>query len=266
MKDSNDYCRLYKYRSLASLEQRNYFRRSIQENTIYFADPSKTNDLYDCYPKAIISSVDDLRQYFIGYCWDFSESEDFNNEVIDGLVTKYTDQKFLHQYLSDKFKNESRTSIFCLSKTPTNINQWTFYADENRGVCLEYLVNKEKNNIYDITYQNHRVEIEFPRLMIDDQYALEKQIEIYTTKSTEWKIEDEVRILGLAPENNISLNDLDIKISGIIYGMNTNKDTESLVNRWLADNDVDLTPTYIVETRDTFKLQRVNDRDNALYK
>lgn len=257
-KHSNDFIKLYKYRSLASLEQRNWFRRSIQEETIYFANPAEINDPYDCYPKVTISSEDSLRDYLTNIAREDAEPKELNAEVIDNLIEKYNDQKYLHEIVVKGFKYKSKTSIFCLSKTPTNTNQWTFYADEHNGVCLEYLV-KNTLNIHKINYQNHRVEVEFPRLMTDDEYAIKKQIEIYTTKSLDWKIEDEVRLLSYGPAESTPLTD-EITLSGIIFGLNTDINTEKLVYKWLSSSNLRITPTYINQCLDTNNLIRASER------
>ena len=95
-----------------------------------------------------------------------------------------------------KFKDT--LGIYCLSKTYLSETLWAYYADNNRGYCIEYDIYKlkDKTQNFDFAYEvDVNYSDEKPILTINDinnQIAINK---MFGTKKKRWSQEEEIRLL-----------------------------------------------------------------------
>lgn len=126
-------------------------------------------------------------------------------------------------YFNDNIRNN--INAYCLSETGTNNTQWSRYADEEKGFCIEYtlpssLKNDFVKNLYPIIYAE-KEEINFMELFFGlvniginkEEFKksdiIKKIILSLLTKETKWKSEEEWRIIlnrSKYPNNLIDFN------------------------------------------------------------
>jgi hypothetical protein len=203
---------LFKYRpiNLNTLE-------SIRDNYLYFNKPSMFNDPFDC---------------MLNICLDESKNE-YNNASLEKR------DKFLANY-----------RILSLSSNNKEILLWSHYADEHKGICLEYRTVELYDNhgsvpmhgiYFDPTQVQYQHQASTPDNLIfadkvDYKDELPKKYNILTddpielkrfiyTKYSRWIYEDEWRII--LPKECIPANScaklIPAILKGITFGTRTTK-------------------------------------------
>lgn len=116
----------------------------------------------------------------------------------------HNDLEFLRQVvvgMSENFKETSkRWRIYCLTPLPDSTLMWSHYAENHRGICLEFAVDNEIfGNAREVAYRS-----EYPCWLPHDPPD-EGMIEVLLTKSDDWKYEKEFRIVARASTVNAEL-------------------------------------------------------------
>jgi hypothetical protein len=90
----------------------------------------------------------------------------------------------------------SERRVYCLTPDAESILMWSHYADNHRGICLEFGVfNDLFSKARQIAYRS-----EYPRWMPHEfEVQQERTIEIILTKAADWSYEREFRIVSLMP-------------------------------------------------------------------
>lgn len=213
--------KFYKYRSLATKEERDRVESIIFDHKIYFTAPSSFNDPFDCRPvfdttaskTTIRNRYSDSREKLDGHLSRQQRREDNRAMLRDPFrdprrpLVKMDMQDEFTEYLTKK------TGVFCVTTVRDDILMWSHYADCHRGICLEFDGTKNlMQHASQIIYTEERVPI---RLYSDDNSAMLKKALL--TKSNHWEYENEWRLLRykegpgeerFEPEN----------LTGIIFG------------------------------------------------
>jgi hypothetical protein len=213
------YGTFYKYRSLASEKQRARVRSTIVDRTIYFARPQELNDPFDCYPSLTLSGTEEKRRYAIAKLVnaDTRVPERSRKKVITGLIARLDDLRTrseeFYEILGD------HTGVYCLSKDCTVATQWAYYADNYRGICLEFTVAKGMpTTVYPVRYSADRVTLDVISVLQSDQGTLAKAFDAVITKSEAWSSEREVRALN----GKLGLDTYgEGMLTGIVFGTRT---------------------------------------------
>ena len=244
---------LFKYRpiNLNTLE-------SIRDNYLYFNEASMFNDPFDCM----------LNIYFDGSDKDFDSY--FKRMGLDNIPNKNQMKEALRNYgsrCSLAFRNSTLVNqrILSLSSKNDEILLWSHYADEHKGICLEYKTlekyddNKSIHGIYfdplQVNYQNEtsttnnllfaskvNYNDKLPKkhnLLTGYQSEfIEKLADFIFTKYSKWNYEEEWRIF--LPKEDISTNNC-VKLApnilkGIIFGMRITKRDIINVQTFLSQN------------------------------
>ena len=115
-----------------------------------------------------------------------------------------------------KFKDSvDNYGVVCYSSDHYNILLWSHYADNHKGMCLVFDVNKDNiKGLYKVNYQKNFASIN----LTDDARTHEEILTLVTTKSIEWKYENEYRQIFV--EKNI-LYEYPGDLVEIIFGCRT---------------------------------------------
>jgi hypothetical protein len=151
-----------------------YSINNLANNQLYFNDPTKFNDPFDC--KFVLVQIGTRKQWLNDYERDCNHVEAvklFNHNLKYGLLTKEQDGLYSYDFIKDVklnidrgfhrkedyrvYKNsigESRKQIgidindylrsmalplvSCFSGTDKNILMWSHYADYHQGICLRF--------------------------------------------------------------------------------------------------------------------------------
>lgn len=175
--------KFYKYCNLHN----KYILSNILDQKIHVSVVSSFNDCFDSLPK-------------------------INFNSLDLILSKYYKRRLnntagIHQAIFKWLKNfTNNLYCTCLTDDNNNLLMWTHYADNSKGICIEYdlldVLDKYDTIPIPITYSNRRNSLS-PSYFIPKKFGVtyEEQIEkdrevasIYTTKAECWKYENEYRI------------------------------------------------------------------------
>ena len=135
-------------------------------------------------------------------------TEDSESQITLEELIKTRNSGVIEETLSESIKNTTKNLLItCFSKIPDSMLMWSHYAENSRGVCLEY----ENENFLDVQYSNKRGKFLISKVMYKilwyyHSHAKEQKSEMkitsfliaitpFLTKSNVWSYEEEVRAI-----------------------------------------------------------------------
>jgi hypothetical protein len=189
---------LYKYYSL-----NDHTKRIFTLNEIYFPSPLKFNDPFDFnIPISLEGSKKDYEELYrsqISRCEPNLNREERRRRLREHMAQKvYKDinlQKELSQETATRIKK--RYGVLCLTETNDNILMWSHYADNHRGVCVEFKMCDDFN----VTEKDNKViyQKELPECNLFKTSEKQRLHTLYLTKSCHWSYEKEWRMFKEGP-------------------------------------------------------------------
>ena len=179
--------------------------------------------------------------------------------------------KFLNQDEKnnvEKFKSSiNKYGVVCYSSSYINNLLWAHYGDNHKGMCFVFDVSKEnENNLYKVNYQER-----FPIINLTDNANTYEEIKtIVTTKSIEWKYENEYREVF---NNKNMLYEYPGELVEIIFGCRTpledikmvaniavSKNPKILISKMtMQDSSYNLIKVTIGDNKSIPKFWEIND-------
>ena len=222
--------KLYKYQPIS--EQR---INSLKENKLWFCKSTELNDPFDCQPTF------------------FNEKELLDEIIKTERPNKLTvsDEdilKWIKQLLLD-FK--SSVNVTCFSETPYNMPMWGNYANNHRGICVEYdfnqleYFNEFTKNMFPVGYEENRYDItNLLKRLLTRKYDPKLSLFFFLLmlKHNSWEYEREWRVLDMDIDEGLGLGkisgngrllDCPVQPSAIYFGMNC------------SDTDIEEISTFI---------------------
>ncbi|MEM7358263.1 MAG: DUF2971 domain-containing protein [Pseudomonadota bacterium] len=215
-----------------------------ERTTVYYADPDSFNDPLDCNPgiqlwksKADIQNV--LKSFY---------SESNKNEMVrfKKLLERLWYLSGNPDYASNKLKNRDRiyrqslsneikkhlgkyfsgTGVLSMARSHSSMLMWSHYADNHKGVCLGYDINRRHGQrVYRARYDLPR---KIPFELIEDwrlggSTSAEKELRahFFLTKSKDWVYENEYRLLRSpdGKESGIGADYAPSEIAEVMFGL-----------------------------------------------
>ena len=134
------------------------------------------------------------------------------------------------QKSNDKAQQELYLKAFSFEEN--NNLMWSHYADEHRGICIEYNFNcapaEVTRHLYPVQYSDKRFTFQNPYRLKPHQFLLLR-------KSTDWKYEKEFRLIY--KKSDLPTDSYNIKlncITKIIFGLRTQQSDMDLVKSVLC--------------------------------
>ncbi len=125
------------------------------------------------------------------------------------------------QTLSVAAKREIKMlRVACFTRRDDNTRMWTHYANCHRGICVGYRTNGvslNESNLREVTYSNDCITY-LDHLSYGDPSAFELFTRLVTTKSLDWKDQEELRFVSHVSSGNILDIDRDDLVS-ITFGL-----------------------------------------------
>ncbi len=199
---------LYKYYSWA----KEYHKRALTLNTIYFASPREFNDPFDCKINARYDLLTDEQLMEIANSLltrndqrPISEEEVKRSYVAiqSGDFRKPSNLTASYERM-DKVK-ESRIGLFCLSELNDNLLMWSHYGAAHAGFCIGYDTSLLDKHFERLFRDDGLLVKLFPVQYMEcwpknEIFVKEKDIEKYmlpilTTKAKDWDYEKEHRYI-----------------------------------------------------------------------
>lgn len=177
---------LYKY---YSDKPRNL--EAVKNNKMWYSAPCDFNDVFDCdlainskeILNGVLQMVPDKRGIRVGsQMW-----KQLNGSVNQQIKTFQADFEGLR----------TKMGIACLSEADNSLLMWAHYANNHRGMCVEYELLEFNSRLgfspVPIIYSDERVSIHTFETLEQDIQG--KFIESLTSKSADWSYEREWRII-----------------------------------------------------------------------
>lgn len=188
-----------------------YARRELIEKNFWFSKPVLFNDPCDSAMHLLHSNervqvIDKLNSHLMENCDPVM--------LLEGINDIKSFQKVRNDVL-DRIKNRG---ICCFTTKFDNPLMWAHYADEHRGVCLEYAVTDDRtlDDFHRVKYSN---QIDAKRIMQSYSHSGgicdELDLELLTTKPKEWEYEEEYRYIISSGDTKCVLP---VQLRSIIFG------------------------------------------------
>lgn len=262
--------KLYKYRSfdVRSLTM-------VTDHGLFFANPRYFNDPLDCslsiYPDINPKKLSELLKSLMG-----PEREDeWNHDVACAIrhATEEGDIKvpgkprdYLIRMLTGHIEAEvsrefDAKGVLSFSETWESVLMWSHYADEHRGICLEFDTSELPHpNLAPVRYDGDRSvkasDVYAWRVVNDSPSGATVFDSHFHSKAPDWHYEQEWRDIAAKPGPCG-----DYRISGICFGFRCEHAVKVAVSKMLGRNsDVDLYEVWM--SPDNYELgKREVDRD-----
>jgi hypothetical protein len=267
--------RLYKYRSFNV-----YSLRLLSQAEIYYSDPRKFNDPLDCKPTI---KVDVDRAALERLCYKMLRTSGLNKEesteTINDLRNSSTEHEdcetdldaaeYYEASLATEIKSlfdaeMGRKGVFSLSETWRSPLMWSHYADEHRGICLEYDTTEIPHpDLAAVNYRSPRSIKASDLIECKMQASSEAERRVHNTyffsKSPQWQYEKEWRDI----RNSSGVAATRFPITAIYFGLRCDQAViTSIVKLFSGHGSISFFEIYPLD--DSFNLKsRPVDRDEV---
>lgn len=222
--------KLYRYRKFGE-----YWSDEIFNGQVYMAFANEFNDPFD---SLFYINVDEYENRISNEVNKLFES--IGKEKIKKALRAVFPSQI--ELLKLKFQNYIR--IGCFSATNHSIQMWSHYADNHKGFCIEYdlqKINKNiKENLLPVIYQKNRYEASM--CLATHNYNIAYNPALY--KANEWSYESEWRIFSTINQYNKEKGEcamLDGSISAIYLGAKCyEEDKITQIKNWARKKEIPL--------------------------
>ncbi|MHA3078761.1 DUF2971 domain-containing protein [Acinetobacter sp. ANC 5502] len=210
---------LYRYRKWDE-----YTKKLLENEEFYYAPFDSLNDPNEGrnFPDELI--IDALENSILPL---ITKDNEKNNIIEDIEKMKTGNENILNKYRSDLLDYLKELGVVCLTNKFDNNPMWHFYADESKGVCLEFYFPK----IININYKH----LVCKAVKYNNDYTLGNFADsMVYTKDSDWNYENEFRLVvtGIKNKNDrIKKYPRDQMLFSVIVGHNmSKKDFDELNN------------------------------------
>ena len=219
---------------------------SVRHNQMWYSAPCNFNDVFDCD-----IAVDDKKVFSSTLKLLFQDKRGIRPGSPVWKQIKATVTRELKSLCAkfDEFKET--TGVSCLSESEDSLLMWAHYANNHRGICVEYdllEINKILNfTAIPIIYSKERACFNSfdPQTIEND--AMKLFIESISSKSPEWNYEKEWRIIRDQAACGSKWDSVHkgallemIQPSSIILGCAAQQDFEEEVRAYCKDSRINL--------------------------
>lgn len=194
---------------------------ALLNGQIWFSIPRELNDPYDCY----------------GVYWN---EHDLSNLFKDVLPPQVFEKQTVNDIAMGAIKSlREHIRVTCFSEELYSMPLWAHYADNHRGICVEYDFSQLGPDesfiqyLYPVGYDIERYDITD---LLKRSFSMNIDSRIYLLfflmllKHKSWEYEKEWRILLPTDESRSCLIDCPIQPSAVYFGLNC-KDYKEIKNR-----------------------------------
>lgn len=141
----------------------------------------------------------------------------YKKHNVDEFNNTFKSQSELLFETIKEFRNKALIS--CFSKRNDSILMWSHYANDHKGVCIEY--TRPKKEFLDVQYRKNicLFDLEYitrkylghllsnEKIDMGNKYFIKRIIRPFTIKSRDWKYEEEVRCVFTKESKDVYLNE-----------------------------------------------------------
>ena len=207
-------------------EERERIERMLVDRIVWFAKPSTLNDPFDCKPVLAWSKDMKVNRKHIEQAWKKGHERHHgikpkNRNIVARHVSTVMASLNTQHKRNELFAEAiDKRGVLCLSEDWRITQQWTYYAREHTGFCVECKIRDDQLSAFRVEYRTERPEIDLIRLFVDDTYGKKIDHPSLLVKADAWKHEAEVRILRNGHGNHPLPDDI---FQSITFGMAAKK-------------------------------------------
>ena len=177
-----------------------YLADCLVNQRMHFSDPGRLNDPWDCRPWFNEDVLEDreVLEDFIRWLTSFKLAVLVREEDLElfkeTLRTDAEARKALLEKFSTGFMDmiPGRWKLYCLTPFPDSTLMWSHYADNHKGICLEFSTDHSLfGSAQEVQYLSS-----YPRWNPQGLTDITRP-HLLLTKSSDWSYENEYRIIGL---------------------------------------------------------------------
>lgn len=227
----------YKYQNLKELMDENgkkriYTIENLANNQLYFSDPTKFNDPFDCLIRLNFEGTQE--QWIEYFCRDKGCTIEKAKEIVDSFPKNADGLVSPHKNLV----NVKVPRVGCFCEINNDILMWSHYADYHRGICLCFEATPEHTMpLYEPnTGQKEAISGKFERVIYDPNNelcvlnAFDNEHENYRKAEEQlykkfeiWDREHEYRIVLTIHSEDGLMEYYKGCLKGVIFGLRTDE-------------------------------------------
>jgi hypothetical protein len=258
--------KLYKYRRFDV-----FCLRALTHAEVVYSDPRSFNDPLDCHPTIEVDldrgamehlccrmmlrtqSVEKAKAEIDHYRYLSSEHGDFREQP---AVEDYL-KRILAQRIQDELRQEfGSQGVLSLSERWNSVLMWSHYADDHRGVCIEFdTTDIGHSNLKPVNYRASRRIRASELLKWKRDKSVEAERHVFDTyffaKAGPWRHEKEWRAI----EVKNGPREASFRVTAIYFGLQCDAAVIQSVVK-LLDRDLDVGLYDMVPLDDSFRLRR----------
>lgn len=236
-------------------------KKTLNNNTLWFSDPKKFNDPFDCR-----YSIDADPTDFEVLMFYYNEIKKKQPITVESFIKtfNYPDRKDFLDFLEEHHFNNSisKYGICCFTEKYNNKLMWSHYAEKYCGICLVFDTRKN-SSIY--TFKSDRVK--YRKSFVKKFYDGTKYFDITDilfSKNMEWNYEEEVREIiwfGDSDTTDRAIQFDPKHLVGIIFGAkmeSKQKEEIKILINSLDKYNIELIDSYIDYKDNSIKLKENN--------
>ncbi|SAL18501.1 hypothetical protein AWB64_01256 [Caballeronia sordidicola] len=260
--------KLYKYRTFSTTTL-----RMFSQAEVFFAKPASFNDPFDCNPQVYV----DVEWREVERLWESVMLLQVEaNKAAEMMGThryfateyggKYDDDgggtatylnylvRDIDAYLKERFKD---FGVFSLASNWDNPLMWSHYADEHRGICIEYETDDHRcKELGPVNYRSSRfIHIsDLQQWLLKKSAAAERKIfeQYFFAKAPQWRYEREWR--AVSPKSGV--DDRPFRIRSVFFGLRCDKAIVTTIAKLFSDSKDKPNFHQVTARADGFKLGR----------
>jgi len=236
-----------------------WLRQAIVKTEIYFPRLNSFNDPFDC---RIPFHFQERPSFSPDKFWRdnaprrIGSKADYERAIRRQIAKTRTLAGRLE--LSETLYNDlvQKMGFLCLSTVETSVLMWSYYAEGHRGVVLRFDTSRRMlEHMPEFLPMQVRYAKAFPVVDYYSATLIETYRTIFGTKSLDWKHEKEWRLISKQGAGSYLLEPG--FITGLILGMNIDRDHEQKIREFVKQRDVPI-PLFKVRNKPgTFELEVV---------
>jgi hypothetical protein len=258
---------LYKYRTFNV-----HTLRMLTDAEVYYANPEKFNDPLDCRPTIRMDTeLPHLEKLCYKMCLTINGkdpavkkikecrymSTQFGDFRTNAKARAYYSQSLAAEIQNLLYKEMENRGVLTLGGRWNCPLMWSHYADEHRGICIEYTTTDSLSNCFKAVSYNKARGIKISTL-IDWKINSSREAEcdvlnsFFFQKAPQWRYEREWRDIN----GTQGITGSPFKISGIYFGHRCDPAVKTCIVKMLVKTERPIKFFEIYEDINTFNLKR----------
>ena len=186
-----------------------YLTTTLSAHKVHCSDPAALNDPWDCRPWFDENALEEpgVLEDFIQWIFSFAPTSPVSEVEVRATQAEMRRNPEYRRGILNRFSANFlkmvpvRWRIYCVTPVPDSTLMWSHYADNHRGVCLEFGIDDNPlfGSAREVDYRSA-----YPKWT--PHTVADVGVQMLLTKSADWSYEHEYRVFGLGEGVNRPFN------------------------------------------------------------